>query len=370
MGVEDPEDPSAELLRLHLLGGALATSSTTRRAWGPGLHHLIDPATALPAATGVLQATAWAPECAEAEVAAKDALLRGPGSLQDVPGVLVLSRRAGPHQPRARDGGRVTTWNVLRAAGIGAYVMLFLSVCWGLVSTTTPFGKLVSKPTATLAHQFMSTSGLALLGVHLGGLLLDRYEPFALRQLFVPMAATYRPVPVALGIVAMYLLVVVVVTSWLRRTIGTAWWRRTHLLAVPTFAPLPGAWAPRRHRRPTSGDVVDVRGDRAPRGVPRPRPGLHRRPATRAPSPSPPTKGAPPSRARAAADDGRPRSHELPPTVPGTPAVSSGPPPGPLRWLRERVPPPISSPTWSSRTAPRCGSAPLDPTTRCGWRTT
>lgn len=130
----------------------------------------------------------------------------------------------------------MTTWNVLRAAGIGAYVMLFLSVCWGLVATTTPFGKLVSKPTATLAHQFMSTSGLALLGVHLGGLLLDRYEPFTLRQLFVPMAATYRPVPVALGIVAMYLLVVVVVTSWLRRTIGTAWWRRTHLLAVPTFA--------------------------------------------------------------------------------------------------------------------------------------
>ncbi len=130
----------------------------------------------------------------------------------------------------------MTTWNVLRAAGIGAYVMLFLSVCWGLVSTTTPFGKLVSKPTATLAHQFMSTSGLALLGVHLGGLLLDRYEPFTLRQLFVPMAATYRPVPVALGIVAMYLLVVVVVTSWLRRTIGTAWWRPTHLLAVPTFA--------------------------------------------------------------------------------------------------------------------------------------
>ncbi|GBC86460.1 FAD:protein FMN transferase [bacterium HR12] len=91
VGVEDPEDPSAELLRLHLLGGALATSSTTRRAWGPGLHHLIDPATALPAATGVLQATAWAPTCAEAEVAAKDALLRGPGSLQDVPGVLVLA---------------------------------------------------------------------------------------------------------------------------------------------------------------------------------------------------------------------------------------------------------------------------------------
>jgi len=34
----------------------------------------------------------------------------------------------------------------------------------------------------------------------------------------------------------MYLIVFVVVTSWLRGKIGTKWWRRTHLLAVPTFA--------------------------------------------------------------------------------------------------------------------------------------
>ncbi len=129
----------------------------------------------------------------------------------------------------------MTTWNALRAAGIGAYVMLFLAVCWGLVSTTTPFGRLVSKPTATLLHGFMSTCGLALLAVHLGALLLDRYVRFDLRGLLVPMAASYRPIPVALGVVAMYLSAAVVVTSWLRKRIGTTWWRRSHLLAVPTF---------------------------------------------------------------------------------------------------------------------------------------
>lgn len=91
VGVEDPEDPSAEALRLYLTGGALATSSITRRAWGPGLHHLIDPRTGAPAATDVLQATVSAPTCAEAEVAAKDALLRGEDALRDVPGVLVLA---------------------------------------------------------------------------------------------------------------------------------------------------------------------------------------------------------------------------------------------------------------------------------------
>jgi len=130
----------------------------------------------------------------------------------------------------------VTTWIALRAAGIGAYVMLFLAVSWGLVSTTTPFGKLISKPSATLVHQFMSTCGLFLLALHMAGLLVDRYMPFRPADLFVPMSSSYRPAAVAFGIVAMYLAVGVIVASWLRKRIGTVWWRRTHLLAVPTFA--------------------------------------------------------------------------------------------------------------------------------------
>jgi len=89
VGVEDPYDPMQELMRLVLTEGALATSSTSRRAWGPGLHHLIDPSTGAPAATGVVQATAWATTCAEAEVAATQALLEGEAFLDRSAAVLV-----------------------------------------------------------------------------------------------------------------------------------------------------------------------------------------------------------------------------------------------------------------------------------------
>jgi len=129
----------------------------------------------------------------------------------------------------------VTTWIVLRAAGIGAYLMLFLSVAWGLVATTALFGKRVSRASATTVHQFMSTCGLVLLGIHLGGLLIDAFVPFGPKDLLVPMHTTFKPLPVAFGIAAMYLSVFVVVASWLRKRIGSAWWRRTHVLAVPTF---------------------------------------------------------------------------------------------------------------------------------------
>jgi thiamine biosynthesis lipoprotein len=91
VGIEDPESPDVEMLRIGLSHGALATSSITRRAWGPNLHHLIDPLTGAPAATGVLQATAWAPTCAEAEIRAKDALLLGEAALEHIPAALVAT---------------------------------------------------------------------------------------------------------------------------------------------------------------------------------------------------------------------------------------------------------------------------------------
>ncbi len=130
----------------------------------------------------------------------------------------------------------MTTWVLLRAAGIGAYLMLFGSVAWGLIATSAPFGKRVAKPTAVLVHQFLASAGLALLAVHLGGLLVDRFMPFAPLDILLPMRTSHRPWAVSVGIVAMYATVFVLVTSWVRKGMRTSWWRRAHMLAVPAFA--------------------------------------------------------------------------------------------------------------------------------------
>jgi methionine sulfoxide reductase heme-binding subunit len=130
----------------------------------------------------------------------------------------------------------VTTWIVLRAAGIGAYVALFLAVAWGLIGTTSLVTKRVSKPAANSFHGTVAAAGLALLGIHLGGLLVDSFVPFHLLDLVIPMRTAYRPVAVAAGILALYGLVLVLASSWMRKRIGTAWWRRVHALAIPVFA--------------------------------------------------------------------------------------------------------------------------------------
>jgi len=127
------------------------------------------------------------------------------------------------------------TWVILRSAGIGAYLMVFLSVAWGLVATSSALGRQVSKASAVLLHQFFSTCGLLLLGIHVGGLLVDSFMPFGAAEILIPGAASYRPAATGFGVIAMYGTVVVLVTSWIRKRVGTTWWRRMHLLAVPVF---------------------------------------------------------------------------------------------------------------------------------------
>lgn len=130
----------------------------------------------------------------------------------------------------------MSTWTIIRASGIGAYLMLFLSVAWGMVSTTAPFGRRFAKVSASNLHQAMSTVALVLLGLHLVALFGDTFMPYSVAELMLPMTSEYRPVAVTFGIVAMYTTVFVMVASWARGRLGTKWWRRTHLLSVPAFA--------------------------------------------------------------------------------------------------------------------------------------
>jgi hypothetical protein len=129
----------------------------------------------------------------------------------------------------------MSTWIILRAAGIGSYIAFWLAVAWGLVATTSLVTKRVSKQASNHFHSVVAAAGLALLAIHLGGLLVDRFMPFAPLDLLIPMRATYRTGAVAVGIVAMYAMVVILVSSWVRKHISTKLWRALHLLAVPAF---------------------------------------------------------------------------------------------------------------------------------------
>jgi sulfoxide reductase heme-binding subunit YedZ len=126
-------------------------------------------------------------------------------------------------------------WILLRAAGIASFVALFLSVAWGLVSTTGVVTKRVTKPAGNHFHAVVASTGLALLTIHVVLLVLHEFMPFDPLDVLVPMRSSYRPVAIALGIVGMYAMVLVTVTSWVRKRMPTGLWRGIHLLAVPAF---------------------------------------------------------------------------------------------------------------------------------------
>lgn len=60
IALEHPLDPRKAIGVAELPDGAFCASATTRRAWGDGLHHVLDPATGLPA-RGVLATWVLAP---------------------------------------------------------------------------------------------------------------------------------------------------------------------------------------------------------------------------------------------------------------------------------------------------------------------
>jgi FAD:protein FMN transferase len=87
--IEDPGVPSETAALLRLASGALASSSTMRRAWGPDLHHIVDPRTGAPTDSPIVHAKVWAETCSEAEVLATWALITGPEAMDTVACALV-----------------------------------------------------------------------------------------------------------------------------------------------------------------------------------------------------------------------------------------------------------------------------------------
>lgn len=69
VALEDPRDPARAVGVIRLADGALCGSATNRRAWGPGLHHVVDARTGLPT-TDVVATWATGPTALAADLAA------------------------------------------------------------------------------------------------------------------------------------------------------------------------------------------------------------------------------------------------------------------------------------------------------------
>jgi DMSO/TMAO reductase YedYZ heme-binding membrane subunit len=85
-------------------------------------------------------------------------------------------------------------------------------------------------------HRYLGALTVAFVGVHVGAILLDTYTDFGITDVLVPFAGSWHPVAVAWGIVGMYLLAAIEITSLLRHRLSKRSWHAVHLLSYFLFA--------------------------------------------------------------------------------------------------------------------------------------
>jgi sulfoxide reductase heme-binding subunit YedZ len=85
-------------------------------------------------------------------------------------------------------------------------------------------------------HRTLALTGLGALALHGASLVLDATVKVTPTALLVPGLVAYRPLAVAVGVVAAWLFVVVTASFAVRRRIGMRMWRRLHWLTFGLFA--------------------------------------------------------------------------------------------------------------------------------------
>ena len=128
------------------------------------------------------------------------------------------------------------TWTVARAGGMTAYALVTASVALGLALSMRWQRPNWPRMITNELHSFVTLLSLVFVVVHVCAIWIDPYLKFSWHEVFVPFASHYRPGWTALGIVALYLLLAVRISTQIRPLIGQTWWRRLHGLAFVVFA--------------------------------------------------------------------------------------------------------------------------------------
>lgn len=127
-----------------------------------------------------------------------------------------------------------TWWYMARAGGIVAWALAALAVIGGLQLST----RLVKRPAPAWVldvHRFVGGLSVAFLGIHLLGLAADSFIGYGPADLFVPFVSDYKPTAVALGVIAMYLLLAIEITSLAMRRLPRRTWHAVHLTSYVVF---------------------------------------------------------------------------------------------------------------------------------------
>ena len=128
----------------------------------------------------------------------------------------------------------MTLWYLARAAGVVTMVMFTLSAVLGMVMPN------VRRPERRFwlqyVHRSAAVTGLVLLTTHVVAVIADSYVAISPTVLVWPFGAGYRPFAMAIGVLALYSLVLASLVGASRGRLAasatfTKYWRKLHIAA-------------------------------------------------------------------------------------------------------------------------------------------
>lgn len=131
--------------------------------------------------------------------------------------------------------GMPVAWLIARAAGLVAFGLLTISVTLGLLMSTRLLPPRRQKSLLGW-HQTLLWLAVCMVALHGGAILLDPVMHFGLRAVFVPGLAPWRPITIAAGVTAGYLMLALASSFHVRRRITQRRWRQLHYASFGAFA--------------------------------------------------------------------------------------------------------------------------------------
>jgi predicted ferric reductase len=119
-------------------------------------------------------------------------------------------------------------WQFIRASGLLAFGLLSVAMLAGIMVKTRAADALVKRAWVFEAHQSLTIASLGLIVTHVALILLNSHVGFSPAAALIPFVSGWRPLPIALGILGLYLTIALVASSYLRSFIGQKSWRTLH----------------------------------------------------------------------------------------------------------------------------------------------
>lgn len=122
-------------------------------------------------------------------------------------------------------------WFATRGAGLMTWAVAAGSVVFGLLMSSKLMGKRPGFPWLLDIHRFFSSLTAVFLTLHLVTLWADSFVEFGLWEFFVPHTSEWRRGAVTWGVLSMYLMIAVELSSLVRDRIPERTWHGIHSLS-------------------------------------------------------------------------------------------------------------------------------------------